>query len=181
MNDWRALRYFTQCGGDKVMKELGDSDKILYFQRSYVAVDGLWFMKTEEAHGFEEALERDCDVWKVMPKIQVRMLKAMTGADQGIEGLRHCLAEKFKAEGFSFETTKTDEKGFTFTISVCPWYDTLVKAGRTQVAAKIGENVCKAEYTVWANEFGDAIRFENTDKICNGEPCCAITFRDIDR
>ena len=32
-------------------------------RRSYFVVDGLWFVKTEEKHGFEEAMDLDQAVW----------------------------------------------------------------------------------------------------------------------
>ncbi len=39
------------------MFELNDKQVADFFRRSYTAVDGLWFMKAEEKHGFEAALE----------------------------------------------------------------------------------------------------------------------------
>ncbi len=101
--------------------------------------------------------------------------------DRGLDALRRCLSAKFKVEGFQFTTENLGENGISFTISVCPWYDTLVKAGRSQVAAKVGERVCNTEYTVWANEFGESIRFEMDDRLCNGEQCCALAFREEKR
>ena len=64
---------------------LTDKQAALYFHRCYVAADGLWFMKAEEKHGLVAALEVDEQVWKVLPKIQARMLKAMLHVDQGID------------------------------------------------------------------------------------------------
>lgn len=54
------------------MKDLTEMDKTEYFRRSYRAVDGLWFMMIEKKHGFDEALELDEAVWRVLPKIQAR-------------------------------------------------------------------------------------------------------------
>ncbi|MCJ7722279.1 DUF6125 family protein, partial [Candidatus Bathyarchaeota archaeon] len=50
-----------------------------FFNRSYKAVDGLWFMKVEEKYGFDAALELDNEVWKVMAKIQARKIKSFLG------------------------------------------------------------------------------------------------------
>ena len=58
-----------------------------YFNRSYKAVDGLWFMKVEEKYGFDSALELDNEVWKVMPKIQARMIKSFLGLENGSDAL----------------------------------------------------------------------------------------------
>jgi len=68
------------------MKELTYKQIAAYFHRSYAAADGLWFMKVEEKCGFETALEIDDQVWKVLPKIQARMLKSMLLLDEGMEG-----------------------------------------------------------------------------------------------
>jgi hypothetical protein len=57
------------------MTKLSSQQVAEYFNRSYKAVDGLWFMKVEEKYEFDVALELDNEVWKVMPKIQARMIK----------------------------------------------------------------------------------------------------------
>lgn len=80
------------------------SDQIRdYLSRSYTAVDGLWFMKTEGLFGFEKALEIDALVWQVMPKIQARQLKSMLTAERSLDGLRTCYAEKLFLDGFEFQ------------------------------------------------------------------------------
>ena len=58
------------------MTKLSSQQVAEYFSRSYKTVDGLWFMKVEEKHGFDAALELDNEIWKVMPKIQARMIKS---------------------------------------------------------------------------------------------------------
>ena len=160
------------------MKVLHEADKALYFQRSYIAADGLWFMKIEEKHGFDEALETDCAVWRVMPKIQARFLKSLTRMEQGLNALHECLTTKLDLEGFRFETQWDSDRMFIISIWWCPWYDALVKADRTHIAAKIGKCICTAEYSVWAREFGETIMFEMLDYLCAGSRCCMMKFRE---
>ena len=57
------------------MSHLTEEQKTEYFRRSYTAVDGLWFMKVEERMGFEQALQIDEAVWRILPKIQARALR----------------------------------------------------------------------------------------------------------
>ena len=59
------------------MSKLRKEQVIEYFHRSFKTVDGLWFAKVGDSYGFEVALRTDEEVWKVLPKIQARMLKAM--------------------------------------------------------------------------------------------------------
>ena len=46
-----------------------------YLYRSYTRADGLWFVLTEEKYGFDAALALNEAVWKVLPKIQARLLQ----------------------------------------------------------------------------------------------------------
>lgn len=148
-----------------------------FFHRSYTAVDGLWFIKAEDKYGFDAALEMDAEVWKVLPKIQARMLKSMVGCNGGIEALLECLTTRLSLESFVFEAGQTeDNSGFRIVIKKCPWQELLLKANRGQLSSKIGSLICGLEYSAWAAEFGDNIRFELKDGICKGAPCCTLQF-----
>ena len=145
--------------------------------RCFTAVDGLWFMKLEERYGFDTALEIDNDVWKVMPKIQARMLKSMGKPGNGIEALLDCFTFKLRVEGFTFETEKMENKrGFRVIIEKCPWHDMLVNAGRENVSAKIGTTICNTDGSAWASEFGDDIKFEIESQLCSGSKLCIMKF-----
>ena len=79
------------------MAEFDCQQIINYFLRSYRAIDGLWFMKVEEQYGFDRALEIDNEVWKVMPKIQARMIKSMLNLNNGPDALFNSLKTKLEA------------------------------------------------------------------------------------
>jgi hypothetical protein len=146
-----------------------------YLRRSYMAVDGLWFMKVEERCGFDTALDIDHEVWKVMPKIQARMLKSLGNAEDGLAGLRACFATKLTLEGMSFRVEES-EKSFQIVIDECPWHALMVKSGREHLSERVGNTICRTEYSTWAREFGEDIRFELRDRICLGSPCCVLHF-----
>lgn len=148
-----------------------------FFRRSYTVVDGLWFVKVEEELGFDAALEIDNEVWKVLPKIQARMLKAMTGADRGLAALEECLTTKLRWEGHVLEAALSDdERELDIMIGECPWYDAMVKSGREQLAERVGRVICNSEFGTWAAEFGDDIRFELRGLVCGGAPSCVLHF-----
>lgn len=155
---------------------LTDKQAARYFRRCYTAVDGLWFMKVEEKHGLEAALEVDNQVWKVLPKIQARMLKTMLHADHGIDALRKCLTTRLSLEEFEFETRKSSD-GFRIHINCCPWHDQMIKSGREHLSGTIGRRICETEYRVWAAEFGD-IQFELQQQICEGCKHCVLKFNE---
>lgn len=148
-----------------------------FCHRSYHAVDGLWFMKVEEKFGFEAALELDNEVWKVLPKIQVRMLKKMYGVDGGLEALRSCLEPRLQMEGFEFRITEEGRDSVQVTVSRCPWHDAMLKSNRVHLSGRINSLVCGTEYGVWATEFGPSLKVSWRDRICTGGDTCRFEFR----
>jgi hypothetical protein len=154
---------------------LTDEQILRYFHRSFTAVDGLWFLKNEERHGFDEALETDRRVWEVLPKIQARMIKSFRKMDKGIDSLRECLTTKLILDGFEFKTIQS-ENGFEILIKGCPWHNILIQSKRSSVSAVIGKTICGTEYSVWAAEFDDKINFEFKDRICEGARSCILKF-----
>ena len=160
------------------MLKLTDKQISEYFKRSYTAVDGLWFMKVEEIYGFNTALDIDDEVWKVMPKIQARKLKSMGGLPDGLDGLQQGLTTKFILDGFAFKAEQSDnDRSLKITLSECPWHNIMIKAGREHLSGPVGSRICTSEYQVWAAEFGDDIKFELGDQICEGCECCALLFK----
>lgn len=161
------------------MTELTDEQKGEYFRRSYTALDGLWFVKAEEKYGFEAALELDEAVWRILPKIQARMIKAMLNLEGGLDDLEEAIRTRLSLEGFEFETRK-DEYGFLVIVSRCPWHDLMVKSDREHLSESVGDLICGLENSVWSSEFGRAefeeIGFEREDRICQGKERCVMRF-----
>ena len=148
-----------------------------YYHRSYTAVDGLWFMKLEDKYGFDEALQIDREVWKVLPKIQARLLKSMYKMEKGMEALFTCFTAKLTLDGFSFKTQKIkDKNNFRVIIVRCPWHDMMIKSGRESLSGKVGDVICSTEYSVWAAEFGDNISCKLEEQICTGSKVCIVRF-----
>jgi hypothetical protein len=157
--------------------QLTDKQKEEFYHRSYKAVDGLWFMKVEEKHGFDAALQIDERVWQVMPKIQARMLKAIAGSAGGIEALLECFTAKLSLDGYSFRVEREREGGgFAVVVEKCPWHELMIKSGREGLSGRVGSTICSTEYRIWASEFGDDIKFEIGEQICTGGQLCLLKF-----
>ncbi|MGQ9651534.1 MAG: DUF6125 family protein [Phycisphaerae bacterium] len=159
------------------MIELTEQQKAEYFHRSYIAVDGLWFMKMEEQCGFDAALDADVEVWRVMPKIQARKLRSLAGLESGMEALCECFTTKLAIEGFDFQASRDADGGMTISMARCPWYDLLAKSNRRHLAGKIGHRICDTEYGVWASEFGPGIIVEFGERICDDCSRCVVRFK----
>ena len=157
------------------MTNLSSQQVADYFNRSYNVVDGLWFMKVEEKYGFDVALELDNEVWKVMPKIQSRLIKSFLGLGNDLEALFKSLVTKLELEGFKFSAEK-NANGFRITLTDCPWYNLMIKSGRENLAKLVGETICNTEYQVWASETEKPLKFKLKSQKCGNSEQCIFDF-----
>ena len=147
-----------------------------YLRRSYTAVDGLWFVKVEEAEDFATALELDRQVWEVMPKIQARSARALLDVDgDDPADLAACFGLKFEADGHEYEVI-VDDAGVRARVHHCLWLESMRRSGREHLATQIGEHVCTTEGRVWAEEFGGRYEFSLPCRRCGGDEFCEFLF-----
>jgi len=149
-----------------------------YFAHSFKAVDGLWFMMAEEGHGFDEALRLDEAVWRVLPKIQARLMRELLSQEKGLAALHECLTTHLAWEGHTFECELDEQAGYLdIRIHKCPWLALLRKSNRECLAERIGPRICTAEYGTWGAEFGEEIRFTLGETVCQGGKSCLLQYR----
>ncbi len=150
-----------------------------FLRRSYFAVDGLWFVKAEEHHSFDEAMALDEAVWEVMSKVQARKARSILGIDGNtVPDLARAFTLKLDAEGHDF-VADISEKQAVITIRVCPWFEILKSSGRTAIAETIADRICAREYAGWAKEFGGQIEVAFEERLCiERDHCetCRIVF-----
>ena len=159
------------------MQQLTEKQIIQYLLRSYRATDGLWFMKAEKKYGFASALDLDLEVWKVLPKIQARMIKTMLNLEDNKNDLITALKSKLSVDGFE-STLKKSNHGFKFIITTCPWHNLMIKSKREKYSGEIGTKVCDIEYKTWVSEFGSKFKFTLTAQKCKNSKCCILDFKE---
>lgn len=148
-----------------------------YYKRSYFAVDGLWFMKTEERYGFEDTLKIDADVWEVLAKIQARKAKELLKIKGNkIKDLIKALELKWAAEGYEYKVSKASKDQAEVLLLDCPWLSIMKKAKRDHLTPRIGECVCTREYGAWAKEFNPQINVTLEDMLCRDKKPCRPKF-----
>jgi hypothetical protein len=158
--------------------DLTPEQKTEYFKRSFVAADGLWFMKAEEEYGFDTALELDRRVWEVVAKIQARCLKKWhPEQSEGVDALKACLETKLAMEGYD-ATVERESEGEPLVVTVrgCPWHRKMVDAGREGLAERVGRAICPAEFGAWAREFGLSCSVRVDSCLCGGQTRCSMVF-----
>lgn len=157
------------------MPKLSKRQIIEYFHRCFTTVDGLWFMKVEEKNGFNSALKIDEQVWKVMPKIQARMIKSMLNLNEDSASLLDALKIKLQLDGFKFKIKK-NKYGFDIKITECPWHKIMIKSGREKLSRSVGSIICKNEYPIWISEYGGKMKFKIKNQICAESKNCIFVF-----
>ena len=189
------------------MKNFSNKDIIGYLSRNFTSVDGLWFVKIEEILGFEKALEVDKEVWKILPKIQARFIKAKleekllteektslfqrnltinnTGKEDSQQNLKGFGSEEFFIEALRIKMTLDNFKFRLFkkpgfvkaVINCCPWHETMLKSKREHLSGKIGSTICCTEYSVFASEFINNSTLKINSRICNSGRTCVFEFK----
>lgn len=151
-----------------------------YLRRSFKAVDGLWFVKVEQSHGLEAALDLDRQVWEVTGKIQVRTAKKILDIQSDrLEDLAQCLQLKFSAENYQVEIKHTEDSSLELQVLRCPWLEALRKSERMHLGPAIADKVCAADYGAWAQEFNKTLEFCPADTRCAKAPTCRVRFVDM--
>jgi len=191
------------------MKNFSNKDIVEYLRKNFTSVDGLWFVKIEELLGFEKALEIDKEVWRVLPKIQARFIKAMLeekflyiqkagafqqnltieagGKQDSQQGLTSFGTEEFFVEALrikmrldNFKFRLLKKPGLVkVIINQCPWHEIMLKSKREHLSDKIGSSICITEYAVFASEFLENSSFKITSQICNSARACVFEFRTV--
>ncbi|MCX8043732.1 MAG: DUF6125 family protein [Desulfobacterota bacterium] len=147
-----------------------------YFKKCFLSVDGLWFVKVEEAFSFDTALELDVAVWKVLPKIEARTIKQLLSLGNGVENLRAAIEFKLAAEDYDYTIQPLASGGFKIHIGNCPWVNHITKAGRAHLLDRIAEAICPVEYETFAREFGHDIAMHHERKCCSPHCLCVYVF-----
>lgn len=146
-----------------------------YLHRSYTRVDGLWFVLAEERHGFEAALALDEAVWKVLPKIQARLLQQQLSLTPDLQGLACALQAKLTLDRYGFALNKTADI-VEVTLSTCPWHELMVRSGRAHLAERIGGVICGIELPVFAREFRCSCSGPPQQRLCGNGTHCRFLF-----
>lgn len=149
-----------------------------YLHRSYTRVDGLWFVLTEERYGFDAALALDAAVWRVLPKIQARLLQEQLGLAPDPSGLAPALTAKLALDRYEFSLTQTPG-GIQIILTRCPWHDLIVNSKRAHLAERIGGVICSLELPVFAREFNCSCTGPPNQRLCRNGGNCVFGFQPL--
>jgi hypothetical protein len=160
-----------------------DAQIAAFLKRSYFAVDGLWFLKSEEQHGLSEAMDLDEAVWEIMPKVQAREAAKILDLEGGsLQAVQQGFEFKLTAEGYDFDVETSGDE-VRFIVKTCPWYEVLKKCDRTHLAESIADRICTREFSGWTKELAPGTEFELRSRLCvesDNCECCRLVFRQVE-
>ena len=146
-----------------------------YLHRSYTRADGLWFVLAEERFGFDAALGLDEAVWKVLPKIQARLLQQQLKLSRDLAGLTAALQAKLALDRYRF-TAKPTATGLQIALSGCPWHELMIHSGRQHLSDRVGGVICGAELPAFAREFDCSCVTPREQRLCRNGAHCVFGF-----
>lgn len=161
-------------------EKFSDAQIAAFLKRSYFAVDGLWFVKTEKQSGLAEAMDLDEAVWQIMPKVQAREAAKILDLEGGsLDSIQQGFEFKLTAEGYDFDVETSGDE-VRFIVNVCPWYEVLKSSDRTHLAEAIADRICTREFSGWTKELAPDVVFELRSRLCiesDNCECCRLVFR----
>ena len=83
------------------MRKVNDADKLFYYERNFVTLDGLWMLEAEKEIGWDRALKIDVTVWTRLFKIIIRRLKKYLNIETNtLNDLVEILTYRWSIEGW---------------------------------------------------------------------------------
>ena len=147
------------------------------YSKNLIAMDGVWFQAVEKSIGMDNAMNYDCEVWKIFSVIEAKRIKEFLKLDDkpGLKGLEKALNYRYNSSVNSYDKKYIDNS-LIYRIIDC----------RVQTARKrknMDYHPCKSagiiEYSEFAKTIDDRIECEClscfpeiNDKTC----CCSWKF-----
>ncbi|MHA1672798.1 MAG: DUF6125 family protein [Promethearchaeota archaeon] len=178
------------------MRTLTDEDKLIYFERNFFTLDGLWMVETEEILDFETALKIDLAVWDRFLKIVIRRLrKYLDISTNTIDDIVNILTFRWAAEGWIYEilketneethkeidkkTHKEARKETSIHIIKCPYKEAMQRnPDRHSRIPKICKNMCLPFYQKVVQDFNSEIQLNRTQFQGLGDKICDFVFTE---
>jgi predicted hydrocarbon binding protein len=160
------------------MREVTQDDKLFFFERSFITLDGLWMIETEVMTNWEVALKIDVIVWKKLLKIIIRRLKKYLNLEKNdLTNLIKILTFRWSIEGWKYSIIQHDADKVKILVNQCPYKSAMDRnPERIEKQSLICENMCIPFYKAITNDFNENIDLERTKYMGLGNDYCDFTF-----
>ena len=161
------------------MRKVNDADKLFYYERNFVTLDGLWMLEIEKEIGWDRALEIDVTVWIKLFKIIIRRLKKYLNIETNtLNDLVEILTFRWSIEGWKYKVNKISESEVIIEVIQCPYKASMDRnPERHDKIPLICNGMCFPFYKVAFNEFNPGIVFKREKAMGLGDNICAFQFK----
>ena len=161
------------------MRKVSDADKLFYYERNFVTLDGLWMLEIEKEIGWDRALEIDVAVWIKLFKIIIRRLKKYLNIETNtLDDLVEILTFRWSIEGWEYKVNRISESEVIIEVIQCPYKASMDRnPDRHDKIPLICKGMCFPFYNVAFNEFNPEIVFKREKAMGLGDNICAFQFK----
>ena len=160
------------------MKKVSVDDKLFFFERSFITLDGLWMIETEEMTNWETALKIDVIVWKELLKVVIRRLKKYLHFEKNdLVSLIDILTFRWDIEGWEYEVMQREPDKAEIIVNQCPYKAAMDRnPERTEKQSLICKNMCIPFYKSVVKDFNEDIVLNRTAYKGLGDGYCDFSF-----
>jgi len=160
------------------MKKVSVDDKLFFFERSFITLDGLWMIETEEMTNWETALKIDVIVWKELLKVVIRRLKKYLHFEKNdLVSLIDILTFRWDIEGWEYEVMQREPDKAEIIVNQCPYKAAMDRnPERTEKQSLICKNMCIPFYKSVVKDFNEDIVLVRTAYKGLGDGYCDFSF-----
>ncbi|MHA1535644.1 MAG: DUF6125 family protein [Promethearchaeota archaeon] len=160
------------------MREVNQDDKLFFFERSFITLDGLWMIETEEMTNWEVALKIDLIVWKKLLKVIIRRLKKYLNLEKNdLTNLIKILTFRWSIEGWKYRIIQHEAGKIKILVNQCPYKSAMDRnPERSKKQSLICEDMCIPFYKAITKDFNENILLERTRYMGLGDDYCDFTF-----
>ncbi|MFW9783884.1 MAG: DUF6125 family protein [Candidatus Heimdallarchaeota archaeon] len=161
------------------MREVSDADRLFYYERNFVTLDGLWMLETENEVGWDTALKIDVIVWTRLFKIIIRRLKRYLNIETNtLDDLIEILTFRWSIEGWKYNVNKIADSEVIIEVMECPYKASMDRnENRRDRIPLICKNMCFPFYNAAFKDFNPRISFEREKAMGLGEQICTFHFK----
>jgi len=160
------------------MREVNQDDKLFFFERSFITLDGLWMIETEEMTNWKAALKIDVIVWKKLLKVIIRRLKKYLNLEENdITNLIRILTFRWSIEGWKYRRIHHNDGKIKILVNQCPYKSAMDRnPERKEKQSLICNDMCIPFYKAITKDYSENIELERTSYMGLGDDYCDFTF-----
>ncbi|MFX1313386.1 MAG: DUF6125 family protein [Promethearchaeota archaeon] len=164
------------------MREVSNADKLFYYERNFVTLDGLWMLETEKEIGWDRALKIDVAVWmRLLKKIIRRIKKYLKIETNTLDDLIEIITFRWSVEGWNYKVNRISESEVKINIIKCPYKASMDRnESRYDKIPLICKNMCAPFYKAVFEDFNPKIKLERKKFMGLGDNICDFHFKIVE-